>query len=80
MDIKATKLSLIQWLTELRDRSVLEKIVWLREHSAETDGELTSEQKHTLDERLKKYKSGKMKFSSWDAVKENIVSRTENAI
>lgn len=80
MDIKATKLSLIQWLTELRDRSVLEKIVWLREHSAETEEELTSEQAHILDERLKKYKSGKMKFSSWDTVKENIVSRTKNAI
>ena len=41
---------------------------------------LTTEQEIILAERMKKYRSGKMKFSTWEEVEKRILSKAENAL
>lgn len=70
------KLDLIQWLIETTDTEVLEKIQAIRSSSSG----LTREQKIVLDDRMRKYERGLMKFSSWEDVKARIVTKGKNAI
>ena len=72
MDVAATKLTLIQWLTELQDQSVLEKLVDFRQQNSD----LSTEQQKVLDHRIKRYEASEMKFNSWDTVKERIRNRS----
>ena len=79
MDVQSAKIDLIHWLTELQDKSVIKKLQGLKEQQ-EKAFELSAEQKEELDRRLKDYEEGKMKFSSWDSVKERIRSRSKDAL
>jgi len=79
MDIQALKIDLIHWLTELRDESMLRKLEVLKKEQEESF-ELSPAQKKELDRRLKKYDSGQMQFSSWDAVKKRIRNRAKDEI
>ena len=74
MDIQSVKIDLIHWLTELQDKSILEKLKGLKEQQ-EKSFELTKEQQEELDSRLKVYEDGEMKFSSWDSVKDRVRKR-----
>ena len=74
MDIQSVKIDLIHWLTELQDKSILEKLKGLKEQQ-EKSFELTKEQQEELDSRLKRYEDGEMKFSSWDSVKDRVRKR-----
>lgn len=76
MDVQSLKIDLIHWLTELQDKSILEKLQGLKEQQENTY-ELSAEQKKELDSRLEKYENGEMKFSSWDAVKDRIRNRSK---
>jgi hypothetical protein len=77
MDIQTLKIDIIHWLTELKDKNVLEKIHALKE---EEDIELSPAHQTELDKRLKKYERGEMKFKSWDETKASIRKRSKNAI
>ncbi|NMM49014.1 addiction module protein [Marinigracilibium pacificum] len=77
MDIHSVKIDLIHWLTELQDKSILEKLQVIKEQQ-ESSFKLTSLQKKELDDRLKKYDAEEMKFSSWDKVKERIRKRAKD--
>jgi hypothetical protein len=77
MDIQSLKIDIIHWLTELKDKSVLEKILAIKED--EFIG-LSSAQQNELAKRLKKYGQGKMKFKSWDETKASIRTRSKNAL
>jgi putative addiction module component (TIGR02574 family) len=79
MDIQAVKIDLIHWLTELQDKSVLKKLQGLKEQQ-ESAYELSAEQMEELDGRLEKYENGKMKFSSWDSVKDSIRNRAKDTL
>ena len=70
------KLDLIQWLIETTDTEILEKIQAIRSSSSG----LTREQKIVLDDRMRKYERGLMKFSSWENAKARIVTKGKNAI
>ncbi|QCK14482.1 addiction module protein [Mangrovivirga cuniculi] len=74
MDIHSVKIDLIHWLTELQDKSILEKLQVIKEQQEGTSN-LTPAQKKELDDRLKKYESGNMNFSSWNTVKDRIRKR-----
>ncbi len=76
MDIQSLKIDIIHWLTELKDTSVLEKIMAIKE---ETSG-LTESQHAELDRRLEKYDKGEMNFKSWEEAKESIRERSKNAL
>ena len=76
MDIQTLKIDIIHWLTELKDKTVLEKIHALKEE----DIELSAAQQTELDKRLKKYERGEMKFKSWDETRASIRKRSKNAI
>ena len=70
------KLDLIQWLIETTYTEILEKIQAIRSSSSG----LTREQKIVLDDRMRKYERGLMKFSSWENAKARIVTKGKNAI
>lgn len=77
MDIQSLKIDIIHWLTELKDKNVLEKIHAIKE---EEDIELSPAQQVELDKRLKKYGRGGMKFKSWEETKASIRKRSKNAL
>ncbi|PTB96010.1 addiction module component [Marivirga lumbricoides] len=77
MDIQSVKIDLIHWLTELQDKSILEKLQGLKEQQ-EIRFELSEEQQKELDSRLEKYENGEMKFSSWETVKDRIRDRAKD--
>jgi len=52
MDIQATKLELIHWLTQIQDMTVLEKLQLFKKGQGNPD--LSLEQQLELDERLAK--------------------------
>ena len=76
MDTQSLKLEIIHWLTELKDKIILEKIHAIKN---EREMELSRGQKMELDKRLEKYERGEMKFSSWEATKTSITKRSKNA-
>ena len=77
MNIQTLKIDIIHWLTELKDKDVLEKVYALKE---EANIELSPAQQTELDKRLKKYEQGEMKFKSWDEAKASIKRRSKNAL
>ena len=76
MDIQSLKIDLIHWLTQLKDKGILEKIQAIKEKETE----LSTIQQVELDKRLKKYEQGKMKFKSWEETKTSIKKRSKNAL
>lgn len=79
MDVQSVKIDLIQWLTELQDKSVLKKLQGLKEQQESSFG-LNAEQKEELDSRLEKYENGEMKFSPWNTVKDRVRNRAKDAL
>jgi putative addiction module component (TIGR02574 family) len=77
MDIQSLKIDIIHWLTELKDRSVLEKIQAIKE---EETIELSTTQQVELEKRLEKYARGEMKFKSWEETKARIRKQSKNAL
>ena len=77
MDIQSLKIDIIHWLTELTDKTVLEKIQAIKE---EEYVELSIAQQAELDKRLKKFEKGEMKFKSWEDTKTSIRKRSKNAL
>lgn len=71
MDIQSIKIDLIQWLAELQDKDVLEKLQSLKKEQEEIDL-LSDEQKVELERRLKAYEKGEINFSSWEEAKGRI--------
>jgi putative addiction module component (TIGR02574 family) len=78
MDIQTVKIDLIQWLTQVQDKTILEKLQNLKKEQGTL--ELSLEQQQELDERLANYESGNMKFSSWDTVKDRIRKRAKESV
>ncbi len=78
-DIQTLKIDLIHWLTELHDEVILKKLEGMKREQEESF-ELSISHKKELDERLKKYEAGEMKFSSWSTVKERIRKRAKDAL
>lgn len=77
MDIQSLKIDIIHWLTELKDKDVLEKIYAIKE---EVRIDLTAAQQDELDKRLEKYGKGDMKFKSWEETKASIRKRSKNPV
>jgi putative addiction module component (TIGR02574 family) len=77
MDIQSLKIDIIHWLTELKDKAVLEKIQAIKE---EEDIQLSAAQQIELDERLKKYEREEMKFKSWEETRASIKKRSKDAL
>ncbi len=77
MDIQSLKIDLIHWLTELKDKTVLEKIQAIKD---EGDYNLSPAQQEELDKRLERYERGDMKFKPWEETKASIRSRSKNAL
>lgn len=78
MDIQSLKIDIIHWLTELKDKSVLEKIYAIKQ--GEVADELSSAQQTELENRLKKYERGEMKFKSWEETRTSIRKRSKDAL
>ncbi len=79
MDIQTTKIDLIQWLAELQDKTILEKLQSLKEEQ-EGIKLLSAEQKVELDRRFQLYKKGEMSFSSWEEAKGRIRNEAKDAL
>ena len=79
MDVAALKLDLIQWLTQIQDKALLKKIQLLKE-GIENESELSEDQLLELDQRLEKYETGQMDFSSWEDVKDRLKTRVKNEL
>lgn len=77
MDIQSLKIDLIHWLTQLKDRTVLEKIQAIKD---EEGYDLSPVQQEELDKRLERYERGDTKFKSWEETKASIRSRSKNAL
>jgi len=76
MDIQSLKIDLIQWLTQLKDKTILEKVKAIKD---EQGFDLSSDQLLELNDRVEKYERGEMKFNSWEETKTNIRKRSKNA-
>jgi putative addiction module component (TIGR02574 family) len=74
MDIRAEKLDLIQWLTQLSDEKVIRKIKALRNEKSDAP-KLTATHKAILDERLANHEAKPESGSSWEEVKQRITSK-----
>lgn len=77
MDISSVKLDLIHWLTEVNDHKLLEKLQLIKKEQ-EKSLHLDESQEEELENRLKKYEAGEMKFASWESSKEKIRSKAKN--
>ena len=77
MDTQSLKLDIIQWLTQLKDKNVLEKIRAIKE---EEGFELSVSQQEELDNRLEKYGRGEMKFKTLEEAKASVRKRSKNAL
>jgi len=77
MDIQSLKIDLIHWLTELKDRAILEKIQAIKEEEGHN---LSPAQQEEIDKRLERYERGDMKFKSWEETKASIRSRSKDAL
>lgn len=73
MDLQSEKLSLIQWLTQLSDKTVINKIIAIRNEKDHTI--LTAAHKDILDERLANHEENIESGSSWEDVKQRISSK-----
>jgi len=76
-DVKELKIEIIQWLTSVSDKKILDKVQAIR--SKTSRDVLTPTQELELGRRLDKYLKGEMKFKSWDQVKKNVLKRGRNA-
>lgn len=76
MDIQRQKIDIIHWLTQLKDKAVLDKIQAIKDDAS---FDLSSSQKMELNDRLEKYERGEMKFKSWEKTKASIRKRSKNA-
>jgi len=65
MDIQSIKVDLIHWLTELQDRSVLEK---LQAFKNQQETELSDAHKALLDERIASYENDPEQVLDWENV------------
>jgi len=74
MDLSTEKLDLINWLAKLSDEEMILKVKALKNQSAEVP-ELTDNQKQLLEEGLKSYLEDPENVSSWEEVKERMLSK-----
>jgi hypothetical protein len=65
MDIQSIKLDLIHWLTELQDRSALEKLVAFKDH---LDGGLSDSHKKLLDDRIASWEEHPSNLLEWEDI------------
>ncbi len=65
LDLQNKKIELIQWLSTLNDKSIVEKIMKLRE-SEKTDWwkEISKEEKKSIEQGIKDADSGKLESHS----------------
>lgn len=78
MDIQSLKIDLIHWLTQLKDKSILEKVHAIKEE-VEHIG-LARSQHEELEKRLDKYERGEMEFKTWEEAKANIRDKAKDAL
>ncbi len=76
MDIQSLKIDLIHWLTEIKDKNILDKIYALKEDFNQE--QISIEQQIELNKRLEKFDKGEMNFKSWDDTKASVRSRAKN--
>ena len=65
MDIQSIKVDLIHWLTELQDRSILEKLQAFKKQQEAT---LSDAHKTLLDERIVSYEKDPDNVLDWDHI------------
>lgn len=69
MDLRATKLELIEMLLQTEKESVLQQIKEILENASEHDWRLTPEDYEMIDARRKRHLEGKSSSFSWEEVK-----------
>ncbi len=72
MNIEHQKIELIKWLTDLEDADVMAKLKAMKDESSD---ELTPSHKEILDDRLLDLKNNPDKGSSWEEVKQRLLTR-----
>jgi hypothetical protein len=87
MNTTAEKAEVLKRFEEVHDPSLIRAIKNLldfglskQRRTEEGDIELSSAQQAELDQRLKKYESGEMKFKSWDETRTSIRKRSKNVL
>jgi len=62
MNIESEKLKLIDWITNLRDDSIIERIKMLKENQPGTDwwDEITEEERAAIEKGLEDVKAGRL--------------------
>lgn len=63
MDIQSIKIDLIQWLTELQDKSILEQLQAFKHRQEKV---LSEGHKALLDDRIASYEKDPEKVLNWD--------------
>jgi hypothetical protein len=71
VQLQKDKLDLIEWITQLEDASVLQKIKEIMLEEDTYGFTLSEEQKLILEEGTEKYLSGDESSYSWDEIKNN---------
>ncbi len=69
MEIESIKIDLIHWLTELKDRKILEQLhTFKKQH----EGGLSDAHKAILDERIASFEKDPGKLLDWDQVMKDL--------
>ncbi len=69
--IQKDKLELIEWISQLNDISIIEKLKEIMLDEENSGFKLSDEQKLILEEGAAKYLSGEEKAYSWQEIKNN---------
>tara|TARA_B100001105_G_C22261440_1_gene386913 strand:- start:498 stop:806 length:309 start_codon:yes stop_codon:yes gene_type:complete len=71
VQLQKDKLELIEWITQLEDSIVIEKLIAIMEEEDNYGYKLSDEQKLMLEEGAAKYDSGEERGYTWEEIKNN---------
>ena len=70
VQLQKDKLDLIEWITQLEDSTVIEKLMEIMAEEDNYGYKLSDEQKMMVEESTAKYLSGEERGYTWEEVKE----------
>ncbi|RZJ71642.1 MAG: hypothetical protein EOO45_11700 [Flavobacterium sp.] len=70
IQLQKDKLELIEWITQVEDSAVIEKLIEMMNEEDNYGFRLSDEQKLMLEESSAKYESGQERSYSWEEVQE----------
>lgn len=78
LQIQKDKLALIEWITQIEDVAILNKLKAIMTEDENSNFSLSKEQQLLLEETAKKYHSGEERAYTWQEIKANATELKKN--